>query len=80
MNRDADIFARLLAGGLIQPDDPQLPAMWEVVARAIRLSPALNASASIDESRARLGELIGQEIDSSTVVFVPFFTNFGLHI
>lgn len=54
--------------------------MWEVVARAIRLSPALNASTSIAESRMRLSELIGREIDESTVVFVPFFTNFGQHI
>ena len=30
-----DIFTRLLAGGLIPADDPQLPLMWEVVARAI---------------------------------------------
>ncbi|NML67371.1 sugar O-acetyltransferase [Hymenobacter sp. RP-2-7] len=80
MNQDKDIFARMLAGGIIQPDDPQLPVMWEAVARAIRLSPALNAFTSIDESRTRLGELIGCEVDPSTVLFVPFFTNFGRHI
>jgi acetyltransferase-like isoleucine patch superfamily enzyme len=80
MSQDTDIFTRMLAGGVIQPDDPQLPMMWDVVARAIRLSPGLNASTSIDESRARLGELIGCEVDPSTVLFVPFYTNFGRHI
>lgn len=75
-----DIFARMLAGGLIRKDDPELAAMWEVVARAIRLSPALNAATSIDQIRQLLSELTGREIDASTTVFAPFYTNFGRHI
>lgn len=57
-----------------------MQAAWEFVFRTIRLSPALNASTSIDEIRTRLSDIIGSEIDSSTVVFVPFYTNFGRHI
>jgi acetyltransferase-like isoleucine patch superfamily enzyme len=75
-----DIFARMRAGGTIRKDDPELAVMWEMVARAIRLSPALNAATSIDQIRQLLSELIGQEIDASTTVFAPFHTNFGRHI
>lgn len=75
-----DIFVRMLAGGPIRKDDPELAAMWEVVARAIRLSPALNAATDTDQIRRLLGELIGQEIDAGTTVFAPFYTNFGRHI
>jgi acetyltransferase-like isoleucine patch superfamily enzyme len=75
-----DIFARMLAGGLIRKDDPQISAMWEVVARAIRLSPALNAATDTDQIRQLLGELIGSEIDAGTTLFAPFYTNFGRHI
>lgn len=75
-----DIFARMLAGEAIRRDDPEIAAMWEVVGRAIRLSPALNAATDIDQIRQLLGELIGCQIDASTTVFAPFHTNFGRHI
>ena len=68
----------MLAGGLIRNDE--MGEAWEVVFRAIRLSPALNASTSIDEIRERLSEITGKEIDKSTTIFVPFHTNFGQHI
>jgi acetyltransferase-like isoleucine patch superfamily enzyme len=72
------IFDRMLAGGIIRNDE--MGKVWESVFRAQRLAPALNASASIDEMRERLGELIGSKIDKSSTVFVPFHTNFGKHI
>lgn len=75
-----DIFKRMLAGGVIPDDDPQMSELWKVVFRAIQLSAALNASTSINETRERLSEVIGKEIDKSTVIFVPFYTNFGRHI
>ena len=53
---------------------------WETVFRAQRLSPSLNASTTIDEIRERLSEIIDCQIDKSTTVFVPFYTNFGKHI
>jgi acetyltransferase-like isoleucine patch superfamily enzyme len=72
------IFDRMLAGGIIRNDE--MGEAWEVVSRAQRLSPALNASTTMDEMRERLSEVIGSEIDKSTTVFVPFHTNFGKHI
>ena len=73
-----NIFQKMLAGGLIRSDE--MGEAWEVVFRAIKLTPALNASTSIDEIRARLSEITGKEIDKSTTIFVPFHTNFGQHI
>lgn len=68
----------MLAGGVIRNDE--MGEAWEYVFRAQKLSPALNASTTIDEMRERLGEIIGTPIDKSTTVFVPFHTNFGRHI
>lgn len=73
-----NIFEKLLAGGIIRNEE--MGEVWEVVFRAQRLLPALNASTTIDEMRDRLSEIIGSEIDNSTTVFVPFHTNFGKHI
>ncbi len=78
--QDQDIFTRMLAGGTIHTTDPEIEKMWELVNRALQLSPAINASTSPDQTRKLLGELIGKEIDKSTTIFVPFFTNFGRHI
>jgi acetyltransferase-like isoleucine patch superfamily enzyme len=80
MNQDSpNIFDRMLAGGLIPGDDPQLPEMWKIVSGTIQLSAALNASSCIEEIRERLGDITGKTIDNSTTVFIPFYTNFGRH-
>lgn len=68
----------MLAGGIIRNDE--MSEVWELVFRAQRLSPALNASTTVDEMRERLSEMIDSKIDKSTTVFVPFYTNFGKHI
>lgn len=73
-----NIFERLLAGGIIRNDE--MGEVWNGVARAQVLSPALNASTTMDEMRERLSEIVGSDIDKSTTVFVPFHTNFGKHI
>jgi acetyltransferase-like isoleucine patch superfamily enzyme len=73
-----NIFDRMLAGGIIRNDE--MGEAWEIVFRAQRLSPALNASTSIDEMRERLSEILDSKIDKSTTIFVPFYTNFGKHI
>jgi acetyltransferase-like isoleucine patch superfamily enzyme len=81
MNKEnLDIFARMLAGGTIRMDDPEISKMWDFVSRALKLSPALNTSGDIEKIRVLLSEMIGSEIDSSTTIFVPFHTNFGRHI
>lgn len=78
MDKPINLFQKMLAGGIIRPDE--MGPAWEFVSRAQQLSPALNASTTMDEMRERLSDLIGKPIDKSTTVFVPFFTNFGRHI
>ncbi len=75
-----DIFERMLAGESIPMDDPEYPRIFEAVSHTMELSVALNASTSTDQIRERLSEVTGQQIDGSTTVFVPFYTNFGRHI
>jgi acetyltransferase-like isoleucine patch superfamily enzyme len=75
-----DIFDRLKAGEPIRLDDPEYPKVQEVVDRTISLSAQLNHSTSIDQVRKSLSEIIGAELDETTTVFVPFYTNFGRFI
>lgn len=72
------IFERLLAGEPLRPGDPESDQFQEVVARTIRLCVEMNATATdVNQIRARLSDIIGTEIDESTAVFPPFYTNFG---
>ena len=81
MNKNKiDIFERMLIGGLIPFTDPEYPKIFEEVSKTINLSVALNMSTNIDQIRERLSEIIGQQIDKSTMIFTPFHTNFGRHI
>ena len=75
-----DIFSRMLAGGLIDFNDPEYPKIFTAVSETIKLSFALNNAQSIDEIRMRLAKIIQQEIDPTTTIFTPFHTNFGRHI
>jgi len=61
-------------------DDPEISKMWDVVNRALKLSPVLNTSTDVEQIRIILSEIIGSEIDKSTTIFIPFHTNFGRHI
>jgi acetyltransferase-like isoleucine patch superfamily enzyme len=70
----------MLAGGIITNDDPDLPEAWKAFARTLQLSVELNNSTGTQQMRERLSNIIGSEIDESTTVFVPFYTNFGKHI
>ena len=75
-----DIFDRMKAGQPIHLDDPEHPKVQEVVNRTIRFSAQLNSSTDIDQIRKRLSELTGIEVDKTTTVFAPFYTNFGRFI
>ena len=75
-----NIFDRMRAGELFRLDDPQYPKVLEIVSRTIKLSAELNASTNVDQIRERLSEIIGTQLDKSTTVFTPFFTNFGRFI
>ncbi|MCC6411401.1 MAG: sugar O-acetyltransferase, partial [Saprospiraceae bacterium] len=75
-----DIFARMQSGEPIRLNDPEYPKVMEVVSRTLRLSVELNNSPDVDQTRRLLSALIGTEMHESTVVFVPFHTNFGRFI
>lgn len=70
----------MLAGGIIDKNDPELPQLWKKVAQTIALSSKLNTATSVNEIRDRISEITGSKIDNSTTIFVPFYTNFGKHI
>ncbi len=79
MESNTDIFDRLRAGEVLRKDDPGYDDFGQVVARTIRLCSQMNAQATdIDQVRERLSEIIGARIDESTIIFPPFYTNFGL--
>jgi acetyltransferase-like isoleucine patch superfamily enzyme len=76
-----DIFQRMQAGEPLRNDDPEYPIFAEAVARTIRLVTQMNASAQdVEGVRKQLSEIIGIEIDASTTIFPPFYTNFGRFI
>lgn len=73
-----DIFQRMRTGEPLRKDDAEYARFAEVVARTIRLCVEMNARATdVDQVRKRLSEIIGTEVDASTTVFPPFYTNFG---
>ena len=76
-----DIFQRMRIGEPLRKNDPAYPKFAEAVARTIRLVTEMNASVQdVDQVRKRLSEIIGKEIDASTTIFPPFYTNFGQFI
>lgn len=72
-----DILDRLRSGEPIRLDDPDYHKISKVVNNTMVLSRQLNNAADISSIRNLLSEIIGTEIDESTTVFVPFYTNFG---
>jgi acetyltransferase-like isoleucine patch superfamily enzyme len=72
-----NIFERMKTGELFRLDDPEYPKVLEIVNRTIKLSAELNTSTDVDQTRGRLSNIIGYQIDKSTTVFAPFYTNFG---
>ena len=75
-----DIFDRMKAGEAIRLSDPQYFRIQEIVTRTLELSVALNASTNVELIRERLSVVIGSDVDASTIVFAPFYTNFGRFI
>jgi acetyltransferase-like isoleucine patch superfamily enzyme len=79
-SNDRSLFDRMRAGELFRPDEPEYSKVLEIVNRTIKLSAELNASTSVDHVRQYLSNIIGVEIDNSTTIFPPFYTNFGRFI
>ena len=74
------IFDRMLQGGTIDYQDPEMTSVWAAVADTIAQSAKLNSLTSVNAIRSALSSIIGSPIDHSTLVFAPFHTNFGKHI
>ncbi|MNK22146.1 Maltose O-acetyltransferase [compost metagenome] len=75
-----NIFERLTAGDLVQLNDPEFQKIDEIVSHTLALLPALNAATSTNEVRNKLSEIIASDVDHSTTLFAPFYTNFGQFI
>lgn len=76
-----DIFERMLAGKPIRKDDEGYAQFMEAVAITIQQCVEMNTTAiTVEQVRAKLSMIIGKEIDESTAVFPPFYTNFGRNI
>lgn len=79
--KDKDIFERMKAGEPIRKEDPEYGKFSEVVSRTIQLCVQMNATATdTDQVRAKLSEITGTDIDASTTIFPPFYTNYGRSI
>ncbi|MDQ0593594.1 acetyltransferase-like isoleucine patch superfamily enzyme [Chryseobacterium ginsenosidimutans] len=75
-----DIFERLKSGKPVHHSDSEYFKINDVATRTLKLSQQLNSSDNTDAVRNFLSEIIGYEIDDSTIIFPPFYTNFGKFI
>lgn len=73
----SEIFKRFNSGETIPIYDPAFSIVNEIVAETLRKVAKLNAVGDIVQSRNILSQIFGRELDESTVIFPPFFTNFG---
>src|SRR3954466_15369213 len=80
MSDSRDIFERMRNGEPIRFQDPEYYKVQEVVDRALSLVVDLNSSRDVHQTRSPLSELIGSDVHESTLVFIPFHTNFGRFI
>jgi len=68
-------------GELIMLNDPDYPLISEAIERAFEITGKLNSAYHNDvEVRVILSELMKYEIDPSTTVKLPFYTDFGQFI
>jgi len=76
-----DIFERMRNGELILESDHEYPQLYEALLRGMRITGQLNASYHTKEQvREVISDLTGQEIDESTWIVPPFYTDFGQFI
>lgn len=80
MNTEKDIFDRMMKGGIFRSDDPEYPKIFEAVNETMKLSQKLNAATDTNEVREWLSEIIGNKVDETTTLFIPFHTNLGRNI
>jgi len=74
------ILDRLRSGEPIRLNDPEYAKIYEIVNRTIRLSQLMNTATNANAVREILSDIIGSNIDESTTIFGPLYTNFGVFI
>jgi acetyltransferase-like isoleucine patch superfamily enzyme len=78
----SSIFYRDRNGHTIPLDDPEYPALFEVIKKAMRTTAKLNTLVTDDtkEINKIFSELIGNEVDETFFLIPPFYTDFGENI
>jgi acetyltransferase-like isoleucine patch superfamily enzyme len=79
---EKDIFTRDKSGETIPLDDPEYPALFSVIQKAIRTTAKLNTLVTNDlkEINTVFSELIGKKVDDTFFIIPPFYTDFGENI
>lgn len=77
----SDIFQRELSGELISPKDPDFHYILDIINHAFVLTTELN-KLNYNNPRVReiLKELFNKELDSTSILIPPFYTDFGRNI
>lgn len=57
--------------------DPEYSEIKRTIGQTMELSARLNASTNVNQARDILSTITAQDIDESTTVLIPFYTNFG---
>ncbi|MNK21083.1 putative acetyltransferase [compost metagenome] len=74
-----DIFARLLKGETILPDDPQINRLRAESYKTKEILIQINNSADPDEISVLLGQILDYTLENVTV-FTPIYINYGKNI
>lgn len=76
-----NIFERMKEGELILENDTEYPVLYEALLRGMRIVGEMNATyRTPEEVRNTISELTGSQVDESTWIVPPFYTDFGQFI
>lgn len=71
------VLTRPKAGETFRLADPAYSGIKEALAETMQHAARLNISSDVNQARQILSQIIAQEIDESTTILTPFYTNFG---
>jgi acetyltransferase-like isoleucine patch superfamily enzyme len=72
-----DIFQKLLRGESVPFNDPDYVRITNACNDTRRMLVELNKASEVEEIRSLLSDIIGRELDTTTMVFPPFQINYG---
>lgn len=75
-----EVLRKMQSGEPFDLNTPKYVEIQKYVKQTLSLIPILNNATSVDTIRELLSNIIGADVDESTVVFAPFYTNFGRSI